>query len=302
MTTPEDPLSQVLSLAQAHSAVSTGLEARGHWAIRVSPTQLLKCNAIRAGQCWLDVTGTRTLLETGDCFLVAPDHAFVLTTDPTLAPVAAEDVFAGSASAPYAQLDGGDGAGLRCIGGRMEFPGAAELLISALPPVAVLRAGTPAADRIRWLLDRLEDESTQAGPGSAAMSSALMQLVFIELLRGVPEVSANGWLAAVADPKLGLALQEIHRDPGRAWRLHELAKIALMSRSRFAKRFHDVVGRSAMDYLLHWRMTLAKRQLARPGVSVASIAEMLGYSSESAFGAAYRRATGKTPRGHRLSK
>lgn len=301
MSAPDDPLSQVLFLSEARAAVSTGLEAHGHWAISVPPTHLLKCNAVRRGECWLDAGGTQVLLRAGDCFLVAPDQAFVLATDLSLPPVPAEHVFAACGSMPFARLDAGAGGEFRCIGGRMELPDAAEVLTTALPPVAILRAGSQATTRVGWLLDRFEEESRQTAPGSAAVAAALMQLVFIELLRGLPDIQAGGWLAALADPRLGLALQAIHRHPGKPWRLSDLAEAAHMSRSRFARRFHDMVGRPPMDYLLHWRMALAKRQLARPGVTVAEVAETLGYSSESAFGSAYRRVTGNTPRGQRTS-
>lgn len=302
MRTPEDPLSQVLFVAEAQAAVSTGLEARGAWALSVSPAQVLKCNVVRTGQCWLDAGGTQWRLEVGDCFLVAPGHAFVLGSDLSLPPIPAEQVFAGSGSAPFARLDGGAGADFRSLGGRMELPASAELLTSALPVVAVLRSDSQAAQRIGWLLDRLEEESTHVSPGREAVSSALMQLVFIELFRGLPHVQTGGWLAALADPRLGPALQAIHREPGRSWKVSDLADVASLSRSRFARRFHDVVGRSPMDYVLHWRMALATRRLAEPGSTVAEVAEALGYSSESAFGAAYRRATGHSPRGQRISR
>ena len=272
------------------------------WALSVPPTHALKCNAIRTGQCWLDAGGTQCLLEAGDCFLVAPGQAFVLASDLSLPTVPAEQVFAGSGSAMFARIDGGPGADFRSIGGRMELPGAAEVLTSALPVVAVLRSGSQAAQRINWLLDRLEEESSQVSPGRAAVTSALMQLVFIELFRGLPEVQTGGWLAALADPRLGPVLQAIHREPGRSWRVTDLADVSNLSRSRFARRFHDAVGRSPMDYVLHWRMALATRRLAEPGSTVAEVAEALGYSSESAFGAAYRRATGHSPRGHRASR
>jgi AraC-like DNA-binding protein len=51
-----------------------------------------------------------------------------------------------------------------------------------------------------------------------------------------------------------------------------------------------------MDYLLHWRMALARQALSRPGATVESVADELGYASPSAFGVAFRRVTGTTPR------
>lgn len=51
-----------------------------------------------------------------------------------------------------------------------------------------------------------------------------------------------------------------------------------------------------MGYLLGWRMTLAMQWLSETGISIADIAERIGYGSASAFSVAlpvipgYRRA------------
>ncbi len=44
-----------------------------------------------------------------------------------------------------------------------------------------------------------------------------------------------------------------------------------------------------MGYLLSWRMTSAMRWLGEPGISMADIAERLGYGSASAFSVAFTR-------------
>lgn len=296
MSMLQDPLSQLLTLAGARTAVSTGLEARGRWALRVSSQSALKCNAIRRGECWLEADERRWLLRAGDCFLVAPDLPFVIATDPTRLPRDAGEVFSGCEGAPFARLNAGEGQDFLCLGGRMELPPASALLTGALPPVTVIAGDVPAAGRIGWLLDRLEAESRAGEPGAAAMSAYLMRIVFIELIRSIPESDSRGWLAALSDPRIGPALAAIHRDPGRDWRLGDLAAVGHLSRSQFAARFRAAVGQAPMDYLLHWRMTLARHALARPGARVATVAADLGYASESAFGAAFRRVTGTTPR------
>jgi AraC-like DNA-binding protein len=47
-----------------------------------------------------------------------------------------------------------------------------------------------------------------------------------------------------------------------------------------------------MEYLLGWRRALAKDQLQRKAVSVAEVAERVGYSSASSFSAAFTRHVG----------
>ncbi|WP_083953584.1 AraC family transcriptional regulator [Thauera butanivorans] len=293
---PDEPLSQLLALAGVQAAVSTGLQARGLWALRVASLPTLKCNVIRRGECGLEVAGQRWALKTGDCFLVAPGRPFTLGTDLDRLAQPAQDVFAGCENTLIAQLDAGPGPEFLCLGGRMDLPPAAALLIDALQAVTVIPGSSPVALRIGWLLDRLEEECRAEAPGSAAMATHIMQIVFIELIRALPATAARGWLAALADPRIGPALRAIHREPGRAWRLQELAEVSHLSRSQFSARFRQTVGQAPMDYLLHWRMALARQALSRPGATIESVADELGYASPSAFGVAFRRVTGTTPR------
>jgi AraC-like DNA-binding protein len=50
-----------------------------------------------------------------------------------------------------------------------------------------------------------------------------------------------------------------------------------------------------MEYLLAWRMALAKNMLRQNEIGVAEIAERVGYSSASAFSVAFTRHVGLPP-------
>ena len=50
-----------------------------------------------------------------------------------------------------------------------------------------------------------------------------------------------------------------------------------------------------MEYLLAWRMALAKDLLGRAGVSISEVAERVGYSSASTFSTAFSRHVGMPP-------
>ena len=71
-----------------------------------------------------------------------------------------------------------------------------------------------------------------------------------------------------------------------------------MSRTAFAQVFKRTVGKSPMDYLTHWRMTLAAKRVQDTGETISSLAPALGYKSESAFSAAFKRQWGVSPREH----
>jgi len=75
----------------------------------------------------------------------------------------------------------------------------------------------------------------------------------------------------------------------------QLAKEAALSRSAFFERFSNAVGAAPMEYLLAWRMALAKNLLRTSKNGVAEVAELVGYSSASAFSVAFSRHVGLSP-------
>jgi AraC-like DNA-binding protein len=68
-----------------------------------------------------------------------------------------------------------------------------------------------------------------------------------------------------------------------------------MSRAVFAERFARKVGMPPMQYLLEWRVALAKDLLRGERPSLAEVAERVGYQSASAFSTAFARLTGRSP-------
>ncbi|RDS75684.1 helix-turn-helix domain-containing protein [Alteriqipengyuania lutimaris] len=69
-----------------------------------------------------------------------------------------------------------------------------------------------------------------------------------------------------------------------------------MSRSAISERFPCRVGRPPLDYRRRWRMMLARRLLDQTHASVERVARQVGYSSQSAFGFAYKRTFVHSPR------
>lgn len=87
----------------------------------------------------------------------------------------------------------------------------------------------------------------------------------------------------------------MHADPARKWTLADLASLAGMSRTLFVERFRNVVGRTPLDYLIHWRMRLAADRLRTTDDRVGTVALAAGYGSEAAFSTAFRRIMGTLP-------
>ena len=60
-------------------------------------------------------------------------------------------------------------------------------------------------------------------------------------------------------------------------------------------RFSRMVGLTPMEYLLAWRMAVAKDLLRRKDVGLDEVAEQVGYSSASTFSTAFSRHVGRPP-------
>ena len=88
----------------------------------------------------------------------------------------------------------------------------------------------------------------------------------------------------------------MHERPAHAWTLEELARAAGLSRTAFAQSFKRVVGETPMAYLTRWRMTLATHKLREKGQTLGTVAFDIGYESQSAFCAAFRRFFGTSPK------
>jgi AraC-like DNA-binding protein len=124
----------------------------------------------------------------------------------------------------------------------------------------------------------------------------LVEILLIEALRAVPSEQAQpGLLRGLADPRIAIALRSMHGQVERAWTIPQLAREAGMSRSAFFDRFVRMVGSRPMEYLLSWRMAVAKSLLQGGGVSLDEVAQRIGYGSASTFSTAFSRHVGVAP-------
>lgn len=308
-----DPLSEILALAGARSVITGELRAGGRWSVRFATDAPVKLDAVVRGSCWLVADDDAPVrLATGDAVVLNGVGSMVLCSDPHLTPVPASDTIsdtisdtfpgtaAGAATARY-----GDGAedDVLILGGHVALdPATAGIFTSALPRVTRASAPGGEAEELRRLLDRIIDESVSGRPGAQFARDQHAQLLLLEALRlGLRHemLTHPGWLRLAADPGLRPATALIHSDPARAWGLAELAAAAGMSRSHFAHRFRQASGQPPLTYLTHWRIQLARRELRRTDVTVAVLAQRLGYSSESSFSHAFTRVTGTSPSRYR---
>jgi AraC-like DNA-binding protein len=295
-----DPLSDVLSLLKPRSYLSGGFDVGGKLSVQFGVHEGVKCYAVVSGEIWLAVQGVSdpVRLKTGDCFLLPRGWPFRLATDLAAPPVEALSILATATRSGGVVIVNGGGDCL-VVGGHFALAGDhAGMLLGILPPIVHIRKESDKA-AMRWSLERMRQVLREGQPGGFLMAQHLAHLMLLQALRlHLAEGPAGGvgWLFALGDKQISVAISAIHEAPAQRWTLQALAERAGMSRSTFALKFKERVGESPMEYLTRWRMLLAGDRLMNSNEPVSVIARSLGYESESAFSTAFRRVMGCPPR------
>lgn len=161
---------------------------------------------------------------------------------------------------------------------------------------------------LRTLVALLEKESKQTSPGSSMVLDRLTEILFIQLIRAHVEQmeKPSGYIAALSDPKIGLALNLMHAESDENWTIESLCKTVGLSRTAFTLKFSKLVGINPKAYLTSMRMLNARTKLQFSDASMLSIAAGAGYSSEASFSKAIKKHFNLTPgqirRSYRSSK
>lgn len=286
-----DPLAQVVALLRPGAPFSKIATGAGAWRIRRTQAGRPFYCAMLDGACRLAVVGHEpVILEKGDFALVpAPDDFTVSSLDPAL-------VDTPSVAMPNGEYRLGRQTGphdARWLVGYCVFGSAdAALLVSLLPKLVYVRGER----RLTTIVQLVIDEFRARRPAGEMIMERLLEVLLIEVLRSAAGTTAStGLLRGLADERLAVAIRRLHEDPARPWTVVQLAKEAALSRSAFFERFRRTVGVAPMEYLLAWRMALAKSLLKQKGTGIAEVAERVGYRSASAFSIAFARHVGQPP-------
>lgn len=294
-----DPLSDVLSLLKPRTYVTGALTGGGRWSIQFPAHQGIKCYSVVTGECWLSMEGVKepSLFRAGNCLLLPHGRSFRLASDLTMPPMDAWKLLS-TVESYNGILSVSPGDDFFLLGSHFALDGDARFLLDVLPPIVLLENGSQ-TESLRWPVERMLREMRDPQPGGTLIAQQVAYTLLVEALRLhlVDDVRrGTGWLSALADSRMRAVLSCIHQEPERAWTLQDLARSAGMSRTALAQTFKRTVGTSAMEYLTQWRMTLAASRLQHKGETISSIAPALGYRSESAFSAAFKRQWGSSPR------
>ena len=289
-----DPLSEVIGLLRPRAVFTKGISGAGCWGVRYTDFGHPSFCIVIEGSCRLAVDGQKELtLEAGDFVLLSTTPGFTMSgfepvipqfIDPHVAALADGEVRHGKQDGPPS---------VRMLGGYFIFDSEdSGLLVSLLPGQVHIRG----VDRLSTLVKLLTDEAAEQRSGRQLVLGRLVEVLLVESLRLTPTPDAPaGLLRGLGDVRLAEAIRKIHADPARSWTMAQLAKEAALSRSAFFDRFTRKVGMPPMEYLLGWRMALAKNLLRHCEIDIADVAERVGYGSASTFSTAFSRYVGQSP-------
>ena len=300
-----DVLSNVLRTVQMGGQVFCRTELTSPWAVELPPIEGTFFRVIDRGEARIRLPdgGEPIRLGTGDVFFFPRSRAHIIGSD------------LGSLSTPLMELlrvhgpgsgvlhygCGGELATVIC-GVFQQQDGTAHTLFPMLPSIVHIKASERKGGRLETTLQLMSIESLRTDPGAQTVLNRLTDVLFIQAVRAWLDSSppeGSGWLAALRDPEVGAAIGYIHQMPEKLWTVASLAGQISMSRSAFAAKFTALVGEGPVQYLTRWRMQLAMNRLVDSGMSLAEIAEHVGYQSEVPFSKAFKREVGLSPGSYR---
>ena len=305
------PIAAAIGLLRPRVVVEPAFRAAGPWERRFDAFPHVKIGGVVRGSCWLTLQDQPTvLLREGDFYLLGNPGTYALSSAPGHggAPskglsnqndVAGERKVPDPGGVPEPGMVPDKQADTYLCAGQFLFDDAnAAVLMDVLPALVHVRAGDPRGTLLMHISELVVAEVDAGEVGKSLVLDHLAQIMFVQMLRAHAAQTAQptGWLRALADDGVGAALRAMHADVAHRWSLAELAGISHMSRSAFATTFKAQVGTPPLDYLISWRISLARDALRQGTSSISELAAATGYESESAFSTAFRRVVGHSPR------
>ena len=289
-----DPLSEVISLLQPRGVFSRRISGAGRWGVRYSAFGHPSFCAVLEGRCRLAVDGQRAVtIEAGDFVLLPVTPGFTMSGFQPVKPVRFDPKVTAVQQGEIRHGTRGGPPEVRLLGGWFAFDSPdAALLVSLLPRMVHVHGD----ERLSVLVRLVNEESSERRTGRDLVLTRLVEVLLVEALRSASSEDAPpGLLRGLADARLAPAMEEMHGQIARSWTVAQLAKKAALSRSAFFERFTRTVGLPPMEYLLGWRMAVAKNLLRRHDLGVAEVAHRVGYGSASTFSTAFSRRVGQPP-------
>ena len=173
-------------------------------------------------------------------------------------------------------------------------PKEADLLTSAR--IGLVNRPFAGSDEVRRLVKKLFNLCDTLPTGPAERSLRLRSIVLALLLAVVD--AAYSTSHDRAEVRLNRLVDEMRKHPERDYPLDRISESLGFSPSNLLVRFKRLTGLPPHAFLLERRIDRAKAMLSS-GISVASVAHQLGFSSSQHFSSQFKAATGFSPTGWR---
>ena len=149
-----------------------------------------------------------------------------------------------------------------------------------------------------------QQELRQGGIGGRLFVEGLASALAVHLLRkyGASSKQAKPHKGGLATGQLRRVVEYIDANIGNELSLTNLANIAGLSSHHFGQAFKATTGRSPHRYVIEKRIHRGREMLRDEEMSIAEIAQAVGFSSQSHLTINFRRVTGITPARFRRSQ
>jgi AraC-like DNA-binding protein len=307
-----DALTALLDGPRARAAFLLKVVLDPPWSLRVQDEAPLAVVVVTQGEVWLvhDALESPRALAAGDVVLVRGPTPYVVAHNPAAEPSIVIDpggacrTLDGTSLSETMELgvrtwgNAEHGTDVMLVGDYQTEGEISRWLLEALPELVVLRA----ADWDSPVVALLEAEMGREDPGQQVVLDRLLDLLLVTALRTAftsDAIDVPAWFTAQTDPIVGRVVRLMQNEPEVAWSVASLASHVGVSRALLARRFHELVGEPPMSFLTSWRMALAADFLVQGEMTVARVAEQVGYGSPFTFSTAFKRVYGVSPKAYR---
>jgi len=149
--------------------------------------------------------------------------------------------------------------------------------------------------KLKGLVETSNGEDEDSAYGEALGAVLRHELVRVHRQGPGRALPVRGGLAAWQQRVVAAYVEEHLAEPIA---LADLARLVRLSPFHFCRAFKQSFGIPPHRYHTSRRIERAKTMLSRPDYSVTDIGLTVGFSETSSFSAAFRRATGTTPKGY----
>ncbi|SFB35224.1 AraC-type DNA-binding protein [Collimonas sp. OK607] len=294
-----------MNLAGAHCSISGAVVASGRWSALLPSPKSIKLFVIKS-RCYFAIKGEQIVVaDRGDILVVRHGNPYMMSSA-LGTPLGGDVAFLHDNQLANDAYQSSACVALACFVSLNEHTG--NILMKMLPNSIVVRACEENKTWLAGLYDQLVSEVRANDIGAKLAIDTLTQLIFLRVLRAysrsLPANKAttdSGWFGKPHDERIAAIVAHMNERPLDPWTLQSLSESCNMSRTTFAKRFRLSMGITPHAYLRDIKMKQAALLLIQSDCSVANIGYHLGYESESAFSAAFKKAMNVSPGHYRAS-